>query len=376
MKKNLLVKRIKNIVIFILSIVFTFNIYGCSKNNTKDKSQNTLVESVKVSGTCNVSVDFKVELLGIVQYLADDPNIIKDSKKIYSKNTQKYNEDIFKYFNDYNDEPAVKLYKKIMKEGFAYDCPPRTMLFVDNNLKLLSDPRLPEDIINRSGGEEKIQEFLDLLENFRIKTDFDNFYNIHKEYYSNLVNSVKNRIDKIKCIEELVNYYGYKQNSFNIILQPLSIGGYGGWTELPDGTLDVYDFMVIPNDDQEFSNLIIHEFSHSYINPLTEKNIDVVNKYSYLFKPIEESMARQAYGSWDTCVNEHIVRAVTYRILDKIYSSEVAQEYVNRDMDNKFIYIKDLSKKLEEYENEKDVYPTFKDFYLKELEKFNKQLTD
>jgi hypothetical protein len=51
------------------------------------------------------------------------------------------------------------------------------------------------------------------------------------------------------------------------------------------------------------------------VNPVTAKHIDEVNKYSKLYDPIADIMKSNAYPNWEICVNEHIVRAVTARLL-------------------------------------------------------------
>ena len=76
-------------------------------------------------------------------------------------------------------------------------------------------------------------------------------------------------------------------------------------------------------------DIIIHEFSYSFINPLTEefesefRNTSKLLKYAesrmkglfssllgFLSKPIKE----QAYKDWRTFINEHIVVATVLKI--------------------------------------------------------------
>lgn len=126
--------------------------------------------------------------------------------------------------------------------------------------------------------------------------------------------------------------------------------------------------MVVPDNLPEFCNLLLHEFGHSYINPLTEQNINEVYSCSNLFDPIKENMNRQAYGSWDFCVNEHVVRSVTYIILNEIFGAGVSQHYLKQDIANDFIFIDELSERLGEYESNRNKYPTIKDFYPRMLD--------
>lgn len=365
----------KNISCFILLMMIIVNCIGCQNNSISKQAINNeiVAKSIKESGICNVSIDLKVELLGVVQYLADDPNILKEIKN--NSGVEKYSEDISNYFFKYKDEPVVDFYKQMRELGYSYDRPPMTMMYVDDNLKLLNNVTLPDYIINSAGGKEQIVKLLDLLTDFRKKTKFDEFYMNHTDYYSSIVSKVKNRVDKIGCVEKLIKYYGYKENSYNIIIQPLSIGGYAGCVPTKDGISDVYDFMVVPEEDEEFSNLLIHEFGHSYINPLTEKNINEVYKYANLYLPIKESMSKQAYGNLSECVNEHIVRAVTYRILYDLYGSDVSRSYINLDESHSFIYIKSLSERLGEYENNRNTYSTINEFYPRILDEL-KELSD
>ncbi|WP_211142734.1 DUF4932 domain-containing protein [Clostridium aciditolerans] len=352
----------KKIVVLGIVCMMLLNCIGCKNSNSTKTIEvsEKIANSVKKSGTCNVSIEPKIELLGVVQYLADDPVILK--KDLYV-DTQKYSDDISKYFSKYKDEEVIILYKEMMKTGFTYDAAPNSMLYVDDNLKLLDNISLHESIITKAGGKEKLLKFFKLLADFRKNSKFDEFYISHNEFYNECVLDVKNRIDKSGIIDKIQNYYGYKQNSYNFIIQPLSIGGYGVRIPTKDGKYDLYDFMVVPSDDAEFFQMVVHEFGHSYVNPLTEKNIDEINKYSNLFSPIKDTMAKQAYGSWEYCVNEHIVRSISYRVLRNTYGTEKSEEYITMDTGRKFIYINAISEKLKEYENNREKYPTFNDFY-------------
>lgn len=143
-----------------------------------------------------------------------------------------------------------------------------------------------------------------------------------------MVETVYNGIKDMKIAEALDNYYGMKVNSYNIVLTPMfHNGGYGPGVKGENGLLDIYGiigpFDTVRNEEGKmvpvYSSdtlryLVWHEFGHSFVNPTTEKYVDEINKYSNLYPPIKDIMQSQAYGTWETCVNEHIVRAVTTRL--------------------------------------------------------------
>jgi hypothetical protein len=120
-----------------------------------------------------------------------------------------------------------------------------------------------------------------------------------------------------------------------------------------------------------FNNLICHEFSHSFINPLVEKHMESVNKSSALFDTIKQSMNSQAYMDWETTVKEHIVRAVASRLAAKKYGEESSYliEYRN-EVGRRFIYVIPLIDKLKEYEQNRERYKSFDDFFSEMLSVF------
>jgi len=112
-----------------------------------------------------------------------------------------------------------------------------------------------------------------------------------------------------------------------------------------------------------FRHLAWHEFSHSFVNPTTDKFREQVAQYESLYEPISAKMKRQAYGNWVICVNEHIVRAVTTRLAYREIGKEAGKEALRNEKRKSFVYVEALCKRLEQYENQREKYPTFVDFY-------------
>lgn len=303
----------------------------------------------------NVSIEPKVELLGVIQYLANDPTIIQDSSE--------YSQDIANYFYDYVDNIIISTYNELRKKGFAFHLPPKLMLYIDESLRLRDDIDVDEDLIKVFGNKSEINKFLILLKNFEEESKFNDFYKNHYRFYNDAISYVRNKLCESNCINNLISYYGFAQNSYNIIIQPLSIGGYAVRIPTIKDTFDSYNFMKIPENTIDFVSLILHEFGHTYVNPLTRENIEAVNKYSYLFEEIRDSMLRQAYPTWELCVNEHVVRAITNRILFNMYGEKVSELRIKNDLVQNFKYINVVCERLLKYESERFRYLIFNDFY-------------
>jgi hypothetical protein len=90
-------------------------------------------------------------------------------------------------------------------------------------------------------------------------------------------------------------YYGMEQNSYNVILSPMfGPVGYGPRIQSENGGYDIYsiqgtvsieDDIPVYGTDEIFKGMVYHEFSHSFVNPLTEEYRDELNKYRKLCLP-------------------------------------------------------------------------------------------
>lgn len=64
------------------------------------------------------------------------------------------------------------------------------------------------------------------------------------------------------------------------------------------------------DDPQHILGLSIHEFGHSFANPVVAALPDsLIQSKIALFAPIHEAMDNQGYPTWKSCVTGHFVRA-------------------------------------------------------------------
>lgn len=126
--------------------------------------------------------------------------------------------------------------------------------------------------------------------------------------------------------------------------------------------LDLDDIPIF-GDEQSFKSLVLHEFGHSFINPLTQKYSEEINTYANLYFPIEAQMKQISYGVWETCVNEHLLRAIDANRIHKEGGDTLYQTAIKAEKTQGFFYIEALAEKMAEYENNRDLYKDFETFY-------------
>jgi hypothetical protein len=177
-------------------------------------------------------------------------------------------------------------------------------------------------------------------------------------------------------VGELEGYYGMSHASYNIILVPLFCGGYGPRITTENDSYHIYTITGPMGWEggypqfgsaENLQSLIEHEFGHSFINPLTAEHGRILSRYSSLLDPISDKMSRQAYPEWRTCVNEHIIRAISIRLNQ---SEQAFGNDIEVQKSNGFFYLEFLLKSLEEYEHQRDRYPSMADFMPRLIDVF------
>ena len=352
-------------VVISLALIVGYN-YFSYKNAESifGRSFNEIRPIIKVQDGINIIIDPRMELLASVQ--------LNSNYKVVNNLNFKYKQDMKKYFFDFYNHKAVKIFSELDKKGFNYDAPPTFMLYLSNPEELKISMELDKYLINRAGGEKILKDFDYELRLYAKDTNFIKFYKNNTEFYKELIDGTAKDIKEFKLVDSIEKYYGSKQHSYNLILSPNFVnGGYGPKIKLKDGSSDIYGIIGALNvknekpvfDKEYIRGLLWHEFGHSFINPLVEENKDELNKYSSLFKPIENKMKKQAYGSWENCIDEHLVRAATIRLINKYAGKEAAEKSINYEKSNGFFYIEGLCKSLEIYENNRDKYRNLEAFF-------------
>ena len=82
-----------------------------------------------------------------------------------------------------------------------------------------------------------------------------------------------------------------------------------------------------------------------------------------LFEEVQDDMANQSYSGVETFLDELIVRSVVARLINKYEGEEYYKNVIEYEKGIGFIYIEEVCNSLENYENNRDKYPTFESYY-------------
>lgn len=326
-------------------------------------------------------VNENVELMSILSRMAGFPEYNMDMAGQYIK-------DMDNYFKDNTDHPAVQYMKELRnKYGISFDAVMSMAIHLDNQNGTLS---LVEEYIptleKRWKSVDK-DEFLSYLNNFYKDTNFNEFFNAHKDLYNKGLKSYQDNVIKHFDINWYVDFYGNEpQETYSVIIGFCNGGGnYGVNRQLTGKRKEVFaiigyyvDKEGTPMYSKEYLPTLIHEFNHSFINHYLDesKYPDFVKELepaaTDLFMSSRWSMAKQAYGNWKIVINESLVRAaVICYMLDKKYKPEEIRNELYEQVQRNFRWMPELVSLLRKYEKKQSKYGNFENFYPNVIDFFN-----
>jgi len=311
-------------------------------------------------------VDRRVELLSIVFRLAE-------AREYSSTMFKPYTDRIEKHFGIYKNHELIDFTKSIIKSnGISYDAVMSLAIHLDENLNLLTT--VTDNSLERRWTKEKAAQFVSLLKKFYKDSNCEKFFKDNADLYAEASNRIIPVYENID-LKWYHSFFGKEPNEKFIIIIGLGNGpgSYGVSIHFQNGNKDVYaiigTWMVDSTELPVFqinaySLTLIHEFNHSFINYLTEKNKDLFRESGEkIFAVLESEMKAQAYGNWETMLNEALIRAAVIKYMkDHNYSEQEISQTTQNEINRGFIWIKELIAELENYDKQQNLYRTLENY--------------
>lgn len=316
----------------------------------------------------SVSVDPRVEVMSIIFRLAKAEEYLEGQVKGYLQDTDRY-------FSAFRTHPVIGFVKKIRQDhGVSFDAPMSLAVHVLDagsfQPRVPFSPR-PHGLDNRWSPPEA-EEFCSLARDFVKKSNFQHFFASHASLFDSAVAKMKALLEKQAHLEWFDEFFGKSDSGGFHVIVAMNNGpaNYSAEVEMPAGK-EIYSFIGVytcdeadcPVFDQRILATIIHEFSHSFANPLVYNQRAVWQKVGKrLFQHVRDEMTSQAYGDWETMICESLVRASVVCYLRKNSSEEDALQAIQTDEQKGFLWIMELAAFLERYEKNRKTYPTLQSF--------------
>lgn len=326
------------------------------------------LKSIGQKSELNITIDERIETIYAIAFL-DNYFLVSNHDNLYkSKLNNKY--------KSLKNHKAIALFDTLSKKhDFNFNNVTDWVLqFGDfpelNKLRKVINP----NSFDESKGDYLIKKFKKEFISFNQDSLFQAYLIEVKKLNEKVINQVKQYKSIQHLPDYLEKYYGSELGSYNLILSPLVHSGGFNSKFIADGKIEVYaiigpngEIEHIPYFEKEYleMDMILHEFSHSFVNPLTEKfqnKIDSI-KEKYYTERLKKDGKSQAYGEWKYLFNELVIRAITIRIANEYFGTEKAKELLNYEKSIGFSLVENIVETLKEYENNRGKYPKFNEFY-------------
>jgi hypothetical protein len=207
---------------------------------------------------------------------------------------------------------------------------------LDDNLNLLAgvkdvwqqDPRWTK---------ENMERFIPLLQKFNKDTKFDKFFKDNADLYDEVVKRFTLIYEQVD-LTWFHSFFGKEPTEIFAIKIGLGVEGncYGTNLDYTNGNRKVYAIMGVWSVDNtglpEFSTtmdlpIVIHEFSHPFVDGLTEKNKEMFGESG---EKISSGAITEAYSSWEVVLDEALVNASMIKYMkDHDFEQSVIEMWIN-----------------------------------------------
>ena len=332
-----------------------------------------------------IETNENVELLGLAYYIKYEADVetqsfVENGKTFLKKDWQKFGFYIYEKYKKFANSPNLE--SSFNAAGQLWlDYIINLLLQLDNfpNARLL--PNLSKKYYIRFSEKNDESEarlnatkFLDGLNKFYKEVDFAKYLDETKQFYSSAIKEVRGNIPDENSIITMEKFYHRSFNSYHLVpsLTIPSGMGFGLRFTIENHTkiynvFGAFDAQTLEQSDSinmGFANpdrlreLSIHEFGHSFVNPVVDSLPEQIIKQSeILFQPIRDSMSVQGYTTWKRCLYEHFVRAgeivIAELLGNKDSSLRLREDYISN---RHFKYLPIFISRLEEYSKSDKMY--------------------
>ncbi|MGA2264841.1 MAG: DUF4932 domain-containing protein [Phycisphaerae bacterium] len=327
--------------------------------------------------TIDVTVDPQVELLSIIFRLVGNPEYNQTKVPGYAK-------DVDDHFAAFKDHAVVQTARQMRAQhGVAYDAPMSLAVHlkdVANFEPILPLQPWPEGLDGR-WQSDTFETFLSQAKDFAAASGFQSFFDAHQALYQQSVSRMRQLLAEQAHLDWFDSFFGMRQGCrFHLVLGMLNGPMcYGPHVER-QGQWDLYcilgvwtvDNQGIPIFGKAVMPTVVHEFTHSYVNPLVDKWAPQLSKAGgALFQIHRQRMSQMAYKTWQIMIKESLVRASVIRQIQRYEGPAAAKAATTKEVDQGFVWMPGLVDLLGQYERERSKYPTFEAFMPRVVEFFN-----
>ncbi|UCE48053.1 MAG: DUF4932 domain-containing protein [Phycisphaerales bacterium] len=361
-KKNFIISGAKTLPVLISTAVCILCLPTCSPGQSSN-----MQDSLTGNHEITVSVDPRVELIGIVFRLAGNPEFNEGTLRPYVKAIEAH-------FGNFDNHAAVKMAAELRHtRSMSCDGPMSLAVHIDRNLRLRKTPEDWPSTLDYRWEKEETAQFVEKLRQFAADTKFDEFFKGQRDVYETGIQSCKDLIGPLNIGQWLVDYFGVKDcGDLRLVLGFVNGFSNYGVRFTHDQTSEKYAIVGMRPFDPANTiifrpmqlGITVHEFCHSFVNPIVEKHMDRLQPAGErLFTANAPAMRMSGYQKWESIMYETAVRACVMSFVRQKLEPMYMGYFLKAENSVGFTWVEDTGNFLKTYDNSRDKYPTFESFF-------------
>jgi hypothetical protein len=258
--------------------------------------------------------------------------------------------DMYIHFYHYRVMQAVKTTEMLMRNGFWMssfalfsqcfsEFPNARRIKPYPDIMLIEIRRITR---NKISPEVFLDNYFEQIKDFFLQSDFLGFFEKYRDFLESHVEKVSEKVKTYKITDNLNSFFKYEPDKYCVVITAAAPAGFnfGGQLSL-NGEKEFYCFKgpdlsrsgdgsYTFSNDELLENIVLHEFTHSFIKPAIYRKPRDTYNYRHLYDYIKPNMERLLYPHWMSALEEHFVRA--FEII--YYNSIARKEYARRLIKN------------------------------------------
>lgn len=343
----------------------------------------TLLALLTISATAQIKVEVSepVELMSILSRTAGFQEYSTDLAGQYTKDTEAW-------FAPYKGHPIISYYQRLHdNHDISYDAVMSMAVHLDiskGKVKFLGE----KSDLEKRWKNVDVDDFIARLNQFYTDTRFHEFFEQHRSFYDEGLKSFETNVMQFFHQDWYAQFYGTEPTELFRIVIGFTYGDHNNGVSRqlkgqPKEVFAICGYRLQPTTNQPVwdAALLIHEFNHSFVNPLLDNaaNVALMEKTGMkLFQFSQPEMEQQAYSDWNTVINESVVRAAVFiYMLDNGLVNKNTPNFMFSEMWRKgFRWLPELVTSLRHYATHREQYKTLGDYYPEIARCLNKYIED
>jgi hypothetical protein len=319
--------------------------------------------------TIEVRPDRRIELLSIVFHLAQAPAYDQPGFPAYAH-------DVDSAFGPFRDQPVVQRVHELQDSaGIGFGDPMEFAL-------RLADTRTLRELVPVTAATDDhswrwrpadATAFLTDLRSFVRVATTEQFLDAHAPMYDSAASRLRRLVAANVDPAWMTRFFGRTPTRPFVVVPACLNGGasYGIRSRALNGDEQFYailgvaatDSAGVPRFQAQDVGTIIHEFSHSVINPAVDRHLDQFAKAGpRVLLAVHQQMQDQAYDDWKAVIDESLVRATVVRYRLAHDGKVAADSEIAAQQARGFVWMPELVGVLGRYESHRAAYPAFDSF--------------